>query len=488
MSTTHSLDPAQRPDNNRTKKTYPKKISTEILDRQPPCNLEAEKGVLGSMMLVPEVCDEVVLLLRADDFYDEAHRTLYRHMEAMHDAGRRIDLMLLVEDLQASGKLEDIGGMSYLEEVFTSVANAAHAKYYSEIVRDKSTLRSLILAGTEILRGAYEENDAASELLNKSEQTIYSIKDNRDSGNVQSMDKMMQGAMDRLDARLRGDHSLDGIDTGFADLDSLLTGFHPSQLIVLAARPGMGKTALALNISEYVALQSKQPVLYVSLEMSEVELADRLLCSTAEVSSHKLRKWRPISDQERQRLVEKASDLSTAPLYVDDTPGRRVTDIAAVARRIRRQEGKLSLIVIDYLQLVEPDNPRDPRQEQVAKITRRLKLLSKDIKVPILCLAQLNRQAEEGRVTRPRLSHLRESGAIEQDADVVMFVHRAEVDQDTQEDRDNLAGEAELIVAKQRSGPTGDVPLTWRKEFTRFSDRAPVYQEDFSDYNQGEPF
>jgi len=478
MPTTHRIDSPSRP----------VKITTEILDRQPPSNLEAEKGVLGSMLLMPEVCDEVALILRTEDFYDEANRKLYENMAEMHDSGRKIDLMLLVERLQASNDLEAIGGAAYLEEVFNSVANAAHAKYYAEIVRDKATLRSLIQASTEILRGAYEGDDDANELLNKSEQTIYSIKDHRDSGSVLSMDKMMQGALDRLDARLRGDQSLDGVDTGFSELDSLLTGFHPSQLIVLAARPGMGKSALAMNISENIVLQSRIPVLYVSLEMSEVELADRLLCSYAEVSSQKLRQWRPISEEEQKRLVEKASELSQAPLYVDDTPGRRVMDIAAVARRIRRREGKLGLIVIDYLQLVEPDNMRDPRQEQVAKITRRLKLLSKDLRVPILCLAQLNRQAEEGRTTRPRLSHLRESGAIEQDADVVMFVHRAEVDQETQEERDALSGEADLIIAKQRNGPVGDVPLTWRKEFTRFSDRAPKYQEDFAEYNQAEPF
>lgn len=478
MPTTYVLDQAARS----------AQVATEILDRQPPCNPAAETGVLGSMLLLPDVCDEVALILRAEDFYDEANRKLYEHVSAMHDAGRKIDVTLLVERLQANNDLEAIGGTAYLEKVFNSVANAAHAKYYAEIVRDKATLRSLISTSTEILRGAYEDTDDANELLNQSEQKIYSIKDRRDSGSVLSMETMMHSAMERLDARLRGDHSLDGVDTGFSDLDSLLTGFHPAQLIVLASRPGMGKTALALNIAEYVALTNKVPVLYVSLEMSEVELADRLLCSAAEVSSHKLRKWRPISDSERNRLVEKASELSTAPLYVDDTPGRRVMDIAAVARRIRRQEGRLGLIAIDYLQLVEPDNMRDPRQEQVAKITRRLKLLSKDLRVPILCLAQLNRQAEEGRTMRPRLSHLRESGAIEQDADVVMFVHRAEVDKETQEERDDISGEAELIVAKQRSGPVGNVPLTWRKEFTRFSDRAPKYQGDFADYNQGEQF
>ena len=463
-------------------------VSPEILDRQPPCNLEAEHGVLGSVMLLPDVCDDVALILRPDDFYDDANRKLYQHMLAMHEEGRKIDLTLLVERLKSAGDYESIGGGAYLEQTFNSVANAAHARYYAEIVRNKSTFRSLITAGTEILRDAYAESEEAAELLSGSEQKIFSIQDDRNGGTVASMNVMMQDALERLDARLRGDQIEDAVDTGFADLDELLTGFRASQLIILAARPGMGKTALALNIAEYISLRSSIPVLFVSLEMATIELADRLLCSAAQVSSHKLRKWSPLSQEERKRLVEKASEMSTAPLYVDDTPGRRVNEIAAAARRIRRQEGRLGLIVVDYLQLVDPDNPKDPRQEQVAKITRRLKLLARDLQVPVLCLAQLNRQAEEARTVRPRLSHLRESGAIEQDADVVMFVHRPEMDQDSQEDRERMAGEAEIIVAKQRSGPVGDIKLTWRKEFTRFSDRALPYQEDFDQFNQGESF
>ena len=478
MSTMRRLDKGPRPAS----------VSSEILDRQPPCNVQAEQGVLGSIMLLPDVCDDVALILSVDDFYDDANRKLYEHMLTMHDAGRKIDLTLLVERLKTSGDYELLGGAAYLEKTFNSVANAAHARYYAEIVRDKSTYRSLITASTEILRDAYTETEAADEMLNSSEQKIFSIQDRRDASSVATMTDLMKEAMDRLDARMRGEHAADGVDTGFADLDDMLTGLHASQLVVLAARPGVGKTALALNVAEYISIHCATPVLYISLEMSTIELADRLLCSAAQVSSHKLRQWKPLSQKDRERLREKAGDMSNSPLYVDDTPGRRVLEIAASARRVRRKEGRLGLIIVDYLQLVEPDNSKDPRQEQVAKITRRLKLLSRDLKVPVMCLAQLNRQAEDGRKTRPRLSHLRESGAIEQDADVVLFIHRPELDQDVQEDRDRESGEAEIIIAKQRNGPVGDVKLTWKKEYTRFCDRALPHQEDFNQYNQGEPF
>jgi replicative DNA helicase len=251
-------------------------------------------------------------------------------------------------------------------------------------------------------------------------------------------------------------------------------------LIILAARPSMGKTALAMNIAENVALQNQQPALFVSLEMSGIELADRMLCSLARVSGHRLRNG-TISSDDRNRLVEKANEISNSPFFVDDSPSRTVSEIAAAARRIIRRSGSLNLIVIDYLQLIEPDNSRDPRQEQVAKIARRLKGLARELQVPVLCLSQLNRQAEEGKDHRPRLSHLRESGAIEQDADVVMFVHREEY-YHRGEEKAQFAGQAEIIIAKQRNGPIGEVPLTWEGEFTRFLDRAPDRHSEFDDY------
>jgi replicative DNA helicase len=243
----------------------------------------------------------------------------------------------------------------------------------------------------------------------------------------------------------------------------------------------MGKTALALNIAEYVAMRSQLATLFVSLEMSSVELADRMLCSIAEVNGQRLRNG-TISNDDRRRLIEKAAELSQAPLFVDDTPSRTITEIAAAARRLKRKH-QLGLVAIDYLQLVEPDNAKDPRQEQVAKIARRLKGLARELKVPVLCLAQLNRQAEVTKDNRPRLSHLRESGAIEQDADVVMFIHREEYYLTNDEDRAQVAGQADLIVAKQRNGPTGEVKLAWKKDFTRFANSAARAYDEFEQFN-----
>jgi replicative DNA helicase len=287
--------------------------------------------------------------------------------------------------------------------------------------------------------------------------------------------------MERIDARMQGTHSEGGVDTHFTDYDAMSGGMHNGELIILAARPSMGKTAFALNIAENVSLLGGVPVLFVSLEMSGIELADRLLCSVARVNGHRLRNG-TISQDDRKRLVEKAMLVSNAPLYVDDSPTRTVSEIAAVARRIRQREKRLGLIVIDYLQLIEPDNPKDPRQEQVAKIARRLKGLAREQLVPVLCLAQLNRQAEEGKDHRPRLSHLRESGAIEQDADVVMFVHREEY-YHRGDEASQYAGQAEIIIAKQRNGPIGEVELSWEKEFTRFQDRAPERHSEFDNYS-----
>jgi replicative DNA helicase len=268
-------------------------------------------------------------------------------------------------------------------------------------------------------------------------------------------------------------------------MDALTGGFHDSELIILAARPSMGKTALAMNIAEHVSMNEDVPVLFVSLEMSSIELADRLLCSVARVNGHRLRNG-TITNEDRGRLIEKASIVSRAPLFVDDSPTRMVSEISAAARRILRREGKLGLVVIDYLQLIEPDNPRDPRQEQVARIARRLKGLARELEVPVLCLAQLNRQAEDSKDHRPKLSHLRESGAIEQDADVVMFVHREEYYR-RGEEQEQFAGQAEIIISKQRNGPVGDIPLIWRKEYTRFEDRAPDRLQVFDDFNDGPP-
>lgn len=465
----------QRPGSDRPRR---RPEGAELLERQPPCNLEAERAVLGSVLLKPDVCDDVVLIIRPEDFYDEGHQKLFAHMLALHEEGRKVDLTLLVDRLKTSGDLEMIGGYAALAEIGNSVPTAANAQFYAGIVREKSTYRALINVGTQIVHDAYDQADESDQLLAQAEQKIFAILENRGLGQQADLQDVLRDVMDRIDARMRGEHAAGGLETGFADYDALTGGLHESELIILAARPSMGKTALALNVAEHVSARLHGGVLFVSLEMSKLELGDRLLCSFSRINGQRLRNG-TISNDERRKLVEAAAELSQAPLFVDDTPSRTVTEIAAVARRLKRK-CELRLIVIDYLQLIEPDNSRDPRQEQVARIARRLKHLARDLRVPVMCLAQLNRQAEASRDNKPRLSHLRESGAIEQDADVVAFVHREEYYCNSEEEKARVAGEAELIISKQRNGPIGDVKLTFLHKFTRFEDRAQRPYDEFS--------
>jgi replicative DNA helicase len=459
------------------------RASDHLLDKQPPCNLQAEMSVLGCVLLRPDVCDDIVTLLRPDDFYDDAHRTLFEQMLEMHNSGKRIDVTLLVDELKRRDVFEAIGGTGFLGRVGNSVATAAHATYYAEIVRHDATCRALINACTDVLERAYAPDSDAQELLSHAESQIFGIAERGESSSLNDIRSILHQAMDRIDARMKGEHLQGGVETGFSEFDNMTGGLHNAELIILAARPSMGKTALAMNIAEHVAVKQKKPVLFVSLEMSSIELADRMLCSIAEVNGSHLRNG-TISKEDRKRLVETAAAMSDCPLYVDDSPSRTVSEIAAAARRIKRKEESLGLLVIDYLQLIEPDNSSDPRQEQVAKMARRLKGLAREVDVPILCLGQLNRQAEVSKENRPRLSHLRESGAIEQDADVVMFVHREEYYR-TPDEREQFAGQAEIIIAKQRNGPIGEVELVWRKEFTRFANKAPQHYDEFEQFNSG---
>ncbi len=463
---------------NSKKKKRPASAA-DILARQPPFDLEAEMGVIGSVLLMPEVCDELASL-RADDFYDDANRIIYQHLRDMHDDGGKIDVTLLVSRMRTSGDYEKVGGGPYLAKLSGAVSNAAHAGYYGAIVTEKAVYRRLITSSTEILRDAYDQTSEARELCAQAEQKVFAIMDGRSTQSVHSISDVLHQAMDRMDARMRGELAEGGVNTGLTDFDQMTNGLHNGELIILAARPSMGKTALAMNIAEHASIDQRAPTLFVSLEMSGVELADRMLCSLARVNGHRLRNG-TISADDHTRLIDKANEISEAPLFVDDSPSRTVSEIAAGARRIKRREGSLGMIVIDYLQLIEPDNSRDPRQEQVAKIARRLKGMARELEVPLLCLSQLNRQAEDSKDHRPKLSHLRESGAIEQDADVVMFVHREEY-YHRGEDRAQYAGQAEIIIAKQRNGPVGDVQLTWEGDFTRFSNRAPDRHSEFDDY------
>lgn len=448
-----------------------------VLERQLPQSVEAERAVLCSLLLLPEVADEVALILRADDFFDDANRRLYKRLAAMHDEGAAVDVTLLIQRLRDAGEYEAVGGAKYLAELSDAVATAAHAEHYARIVREKATLRGLIEASTDILREAYDPTVEPRQLLSRAEERVFGILEEKGQGQVAAIRDVLHEALARIDARMKHEHAFGGLETGFDDFDEMTGGLHGSELVILAARPSMGKTALAMNVVEHIAIDCQQPTLFVSLEMSALELGDRLLCSRAKVNGHKVRNGQ-ISIEESQKLIRTAAEVSTAPLYIDDSPSRTMTEIAAAARRLKRREG-LALVVIDYLQLIEPDNPRDPRQEQVAKIARRLKGLARELQVPVLCLAQLNRQTEATRDNKPQLSNLRESGAIEQDADVVMFIHREEYYATSEDERERLRGQADLMVRKQRNGPVGDVKLTWIHDFTRFTNRAPEHYEEF---------
>lgn len=454
------------------------------LDRQMPSSVEAERSVLGSLLLLPEVCDEVAMIIRADDFYDDAHQRIFGHLLELHEAGGRIDPVLLAQRLRDAGEFEAIGGNAYLIEIGREVSTAAHAEYYAKIVREKSILRSLIHASTDILKDAYDPSNDSRHMLARAEERVFGILDSKGESRVVPIRDVLQESLARIDARMKNEHAVGGLETGFDDFDDLTGGLHGSELVILAARPSMGKTALALNIIEHVAIVTQRPTLFVSLEMSALELGDRLLCSRAKVNSHRLRNGQ-ISAEDSLKLVETAAEVSSAPLFIDDSPSRTMTEVAAAARRLKRRDG-LELIVIDYLQLIDPDNPRDPRQEQVAKVARRLKGLARELNVPVLCLAQLNRQVESSKDNKPQLSHLRESGAIEQDADVVMFIHREEYYMTDDEDRERVKGEADLLVKKQRNGPTGDIKLTWLHDFTRFSNAAPRPYDEFNDPGTGD--
>ena len=441
-----------------------------MFDRLPPHNLEAERGVIGAVLLNPIVCDDIAVIVRGSDFYAESNRTIYEHLLAMHSSGSGIDLMLLVEHLKSSGDFDAIGGEAYLAELMNSVYVTAHAEHYAAIVRDKAIVRTLIDTSARILHDAYEPEHSPRELVSKAEESIFAINDDRSNSLAVKMHDILMETFRILDARLEHGGA-DGIPTGFSEIDNMTGGLHGSELVILAARPSMGKTAFATNIADHVAVEQKKTTIFFSLEMARVELAQRMLCSRGRVDAHKLRAGY-LSAAEHQALARASGELSVAPLYIDDSPSRTVTEIAAVARRLKRQED-LGLIVIDYLGLIEPDNPSDPRQEQVSKIARRLKGLARELKVPVLCLSQLNRAAEATKDNRPRLSHLRESGAIEQDADVVMFVHREEY-YHKREDAEEMGirGQAEIMIAKQRNGPVGDVKLAWIGEYTLFANLA----------------
>ncbi len=461
----------------KKKTTSSKSSDGGAVDRALPCNIDAERGVIGAILLDPNLCDDVATIVRPNDFYLDKHRRIYRALVEMSASSQGIDLTLLVEQLRSSNELEEIGGEAYLAELMQSVQVTAHATHYANIVAQNAMRRSLIGAAEDILNRAYSPEFQARELVAHAEEKIFAVNDARSSNALQSMRDLMPEVFELVDKR--ASKETDAVDTGFIDLNNILGGFHPSELIIIAARPSMGKTAFATNIADFVAVHQKIPVLFFSLEMAKTELALRMICARGRIKSQCFRE--ELSPQNAEKFNRSAMALSSSPLYIDDTPSRTVAEIGAIARRLKRQQG-LGLIIIDYLGLIEPDNSLDSRQEQVAKIARRLKGLARELQVPVVCLSQLNRMTEQSKDSRPRLNHLRESGAIEQDADVVMFVHREEYYlTEEQAEEKGMKGIAEIIVAKQRNGPIGDVKLVWKSEFTLFTSISHADESDFYD-------
>jgi replicative DNA helicase len=416
------------------------------------------------------VIGDVLQIIRTDNFYLDAHQKICQAIITLYDRGHPVDLVVLAEELKNRKQVEEIGGYPYLAQLWDTAPTAANAEYYSRIVRDKAIVRHLIHSSNEVLRDAYDQCMPADELLESAERKILDIAEMGITGQTFTLAQALTEAYDRIDTRQQNDQtSISGLPTGFIDLDEKTAGLQNSELIIMAARPSHGKTALAMNVARYVAVEDNQPVFVVSLEQSRIELAERLLCCQARVDSHKLRKGH-LSSEDMQKLIEAGGTLRNAPLFIDDTPGQGMLRIAANARRLKLRE-KIKLVVIDYLQLIEPDNRRDNRQEQVANISRRLKFLARELQIPVMALAQVNRSSEDRTDHKPRLADLRESGSIEQDADTVMLLHRPEMYEPGQHE-----GILEIHIAKQRNGPTGEVSLTFLKQFMRFENfvEAPV--------------
>jgi len=433
------------------------------LNRVPPHNLEAERSVLGSMLLDKDVIPSVTEILRSDDFYREDHKEIFEAMVELFDKGEPIDLITVSEQLKLRGTLEKVGGLEYLAAIANAVPITANVKYYSKIVEEKAILRKLIKASTEIVNMGYEASEEVSYVLDRAERNIFDVLEKRNTKGFSHIRDVLVDTFNMLEDLYNNKGHVTGIPTGFIDLDNKTSGLHNSDLILIAARPAMGKTAFALNIAQHAAVHSHVPVAIFNLEMSKEQLVNRMLCSEVMIDSQKIRTGK-LEDSDWKKIAMSLGPLSEAPIYIDDTPGASITEIRAKCRRLKLEKN-LGLVVIDYLQLMQGSGRSESRQQEISEISRSLKILAKEINVPVITLSQLSRAPESRTDHRPILSVLRESGAIEQDADIVMFLYRDDYyNPDTE--KKNIA---EVIIAKHRNGATGTVELRWMGEYTKFA-------------------
>ena len=444
----------------------------------PPQNLEAEKALLGSILIRCEVMHDIVDTIKDESFYTTPHRIIWNTLLELHGKSTPIDLLSVSARLKEKSQLDQVGGMSYLTELINVVPSSTNAAHYAEIVEKKHVMRDLLRAAERITGLGYDEEADLHEMLEKAEKELYAVTNKTGSHKFILLKDTLHLAWDRLEQLSKTGNELRGVPTGFADLDNKLSGLQKSDLIILAARPSMGKTSLALDIARKAAVNHKIPVAIFSLEMASGQLVDRMLAAESQVDSWKLRTGKDLSvENDFKAIGEAISRLSEAPIYIDDQAGNNILKMRAVARRLKNEKG-LGLIVIDYLQLMVPTNARanDNLVQQVTEISRSLKTLARELEVPVLALSQLSRAVEQ-RGGKPRLSDLRDSGSIEQDADVVMFIHR-----ESDQDAGGRKEEAEILIEKHRNGPTGTVKLYFDSKKTTF---LSVDKADFGDYNKG---
>src|SRR5438477_6348194 len=438
----------------------------------PPHSLEAEQSVLGGLLLDNDAADRVGDVAAADDFYSDAHRVTYRHVMQLIANGKPADVVTLGESLSSAQKLDYVGGLAYLGALVQNVPTAANIRHYAQIVRDRSILRQLAATAGEIAEAAYNPlGRNAKAVLDEAEAKVLHIAEQgaRGAQHFHEIGKLLAGVVDRIETLYNRDNPSDvtGVPTGFVDLDRMTSGFQPGDLIVVAGRPSMGKTALALNIGEHVALAAGLPVAVFSMEMGASQLALRMIGSVGRLDQHKLRTGRLLKD-DWEKLSGALGRLNDAPILIDETPALNAIEVRSRARRLMRQYGKLGLVIVDYLQLMQATTQGENRATEISEISRAMKSLAKELQVPVVALSQLNRSLEQRPNKRPVMSDLRESGAIEQDADVIVFIYRDEVYNAETQDK----GVAEIIIGKQRNGPIGTVRLTFLGEFTRFESFA----------------
>ncbi|MDD3400220.1 MAG: replicative DNA helicase [Eubacteriales bacterium] len=436
----------------------------EELEQGLPYNLEAERSVLGSMLLEHEALEQMLEQLKADDFYLSSHEDIFAAMRDIRNSGSAVDLVTLSNELEKHGKLDAAGGMVYLTELMSFVPTAANVQHYAKIVEERSVQRALIRAGHEMINDGSDDEKNVEDSLDKAERRIYDISMRKTEDSLVSISVIVPNALNEIGELMARKGKITGVATGFRDLDRMTNGFQKSDLIIIAGRPAMGKSALAMNIAQYAAIHDNRSVVVFSLEMSREQLVTRMLCTEASVDSQRIKEGL-LTDQETMRLIDSSGPMQNSKLHIDDSGGVTVSQIRSKCRRLKARLG-LDMIIIDYMQLMQGvgggSRKNDNRQQEISDMTRALKLLARELNVPILLLSQLNRGPEQRQDHRPMISDLRESGSIEQDADMVILLYREQVYDET---ADNTS---EIIIAKHRHGPIGTVKVAWQGEFTRF--------------------